>query len=71
MSSDALTALWSVDRHPAQSHVIATGGADGCVTLFDIRKECAPVTRLQIHDDDGEYDLYERANTAKMHRLVV
>ena len=53
VSSDTPTALRSVDCHPAQGHVIATGGADGCVTLFDVRKECAPVTRLQIHDNDG------------------
>ena len=54
-SCDALTALRCVDRHPAQGHVIAAGGADGCVTLFDARKECAPVTRLQIHEDDGRH----------------
>nr|XP_002127557.1 nucleoporin Nup43 [Ciona intestinalis] len=52
VSSDQLVALRSVDHHATQSHVLATGGADGCVTLFDIRKECAPVNKLQVHDED-------------------
>uniref|UniRef100_H2ZMM3 Uncharacterized protein n=1 Tax=Ciona savignyi TaxID=51511 RepID=H2ZMM3_CIOSA len=52
VSSDHLAALRSVDHHATQAHVLATGGADGCVTLFDTRKECAPVTKLQVHDEE-------------------
>ncbi|XP_076825574.1 nucleoporin Nup43-like [Clavelina lepadiformis] len=51
-SSETLVALRCVDQHPTQSYILASGGSDGCVTLFDIRKECSPLTKLQIHDED-------------------
>lgn len=53
VSSETLVGLCSVDHHPTQGHILATGGADGCVVLFDARKECAPITKLQIHEQDG------------------
>jgi len=57
VSSETLVALCAVDHNPTQGHILATGGADGCVTLFDSRKECAPVTKLQIHKEDGEREI--------------
>ena len=54
-SSETLVALRCVDQHPTQSYILASGGSDGCVTLFDIRKECSPLTKLQIHDEDSEF----------------
>nr|CAB3264514.1 nucleoporin Nup43 [Phallusia mammillata] len=52
ISSETLVGLCSVDHHPTQGHILATGGADGCVVLFDARKECTPVSKLQIHEQD-------------------
>ena len=54
VSCDNLTALRSVDRHPSQSHVIATGSSDGSVTLHDVRKDNGVVTKLQVHSEDGK-----------------
>ncbi|XP_039274354.2 nucleoporin Nup43-like [Styela clava] len=50
VTSEELIALESVCRHPSRPHILAAGGADGCVTTFDIRKEVAPVTKLEVHD---------------------
>lgn len=53
MSSETLVALESVDRHPSRPHVIATGGADGCVTTFDIRGNAQPIKKIEVHTMEG------------------
>lgn len=53
VSSEILVALESVNRHPTRPHILAAGGADGCVTTFDIRKETAPITKLEVHEMEG------------------
>jgi len=55
ITNETPLALYSIDRHPSQAHMIATGGADGCVTFFDIREEKAAVAKLQLH----EYDVWD------------
>lgn len=43
------TALHSVDKHPGQSHIVATGGEDGMLCIWDLRQEKFPVTLLEAH----------------------
>ncbi|XP_005089321.1 nucleoporin Nup43 [Aplysia californica] len=43
------TPLLCVDKHPGQAHVVATGGEDGMLTVWDLRKEKFPMTLLEAH----------------------
>ena len=45
--------LLCIDKHPTQPHLIATGGQDGVLGLWDMRQEQYPVTLLQAHDAEG------------------
>ena len=38
-----------MDKHPGQEHVVATGGEDGMLTVWDLRKEKFPMTLLEAH----------------------
>lgn len=53
VTSEELTPLEAIARHPTRPHLLAAGGADGCVTLFDTRKEAAPLSKLQVHEMEG------------------
>lgn len=44
--------LRSLDRHPSQAHMLAAGGADGCLTFFDLRQDKAAIAKLQLHQSD-------------------
>lgn len=41
--------LLCVDKHPGQAHVVATGGEDGMLTVWDLRKDKFPMTLLEAH----------------------
>jgi len=43
------TPLLCMDKHPGQEHVVATGGEDGMLTVWDLRKEKFPMTLLEAH----------------------
>ncbi|XP_052810135.1 nucleoporin Nup43-like [Mya arenaria] len=43
------TPLQSIARHPTQQHVVATGGHDGVLSIWDLRQEKFPVTLLEAH----------------------
>ncbi|XP_071819443.1 nucleoporin Nup43-like isoform X2 [Apostichopus japonicus] len=43
-------ALHCVDRHPVQPHLVAAGGEDGTLTMWDLRKEHLPVTLFDSHE---------------------
>jgi len=47
--------LHCIDRHPTQPHIVATGGQDGALSLWDMRQEKYPVTLLTAHSADGNY----------------
>jgi nuclear pore complex protein Nup43 len=36
-------------QHPTQPHILASGGADGLLTIWDLRQDKAPATLLQGH----------------------
>jgi len=40
----------SLAQHPTQPHLIAAGGDDGLLTIWDLRMEKTPATLLQGHD---------------------
>ncbi|KAM4694525.1 nucleoporin Nup43 [Discoglossus pictus] len=42
--------LHCIDRHPNQQHIIATGGQDGMLCIWDIRQGRVPLSLLTAHD---------------------
>ncbi|XP_006007599.1 nucleoporin Nup43 isoform X2 [Latimeria chalumnae] len=44
--------LYCVDRHPNQQHIIATGGQDGTLSIWDVRHGSMPVSLLEAHDSE-------------------
>lgn len=40
----------SLAQHPTQPHLVAAGGDDGLLTIWDLRMEKTPATLLQGHD---------------------
>lgn len=45
-----------LDHHPTQPHVVATGGQDGTLCIWDMRQEKFPVTLLSAHSTDSKYN---------------
>ncbi|EDO33534.1 predicted protein [Nematostella vectensis] len=41
--------LLCVDKHPTQPHLLAAGGQDGVLSIWDMRQEQYPVTLLEGH----------------------
>ncbi|PVD28656.1 hypothetical protein C0Q70_11250 [Pomacea canaliculata] len=41
--------LLCVDKHPGQAHIVATGGQDGMLTVWDLRQHRFPMTLLEAH----------------------
>lgn len=44
--------LHCVDKHPGQPHVLATGGQDGMLCIWDLRQDKYPATLLNAHSGD-------------------
>ncbi|ELU18713.1 hypothetical protein CAPTEDRAFT_166049 [Capitella teleta] len=42
-------ALNCITNHPTQAHIVATGGQDGALSIWDMRQEKFPVTVLSAH----------------------
>ncbi|KAG8583050.1 hypothetical protein GDO81_008261 [Engystomops pustulosus] len=42
--------LHCLDRHPSQQHVVATGGQDGMLCIWDVRQSRTPISLLTAHD---------------------
>lgn len=40
-----------MDRHPFQGHIVAVGGYDGMLTVYDMRKAQTPVTVMEASDN--------------------
>nr|BAE24655.1 unnamed protein product [Mus musculus] len=47
--------LHCVDRHPDQQHVVATGGQDGMLSIWDVRQGTMPVSLLKAHEAESKY----------------
>ncbi|KAK2178261.1 hypothetical protein NP493_550g00028 [Ridgeia piscesae] len=44
--------LHCVDKHPTQQHIVATGGQDGALCIWDMRQDRFPVSLLSAHAAD-------------------
>ncbi|XP_054110489.1 nucleoporin Nup43 isoform X1 [Callithrix jacchus] len=49
--------LHCVDRHPNQQHVVATGGQDGMLSIWDVRQGTMPVSLLKAHEAENRVSL--------------
>lgn len=46
--------LHCVDRHPNQQHVVATGGQDVMLSIWDVRQGTMPVSLLKAHEAESK-----------------
>ena len=53
-STETHTPLLCVDRHPGQPHIVATGGDDGMLTIWDLRQEKFHMTPMEAHTGPGK-----------------
>ncbi|OWF45896.1 nucleoporin Nup43-like isoform X1 [Mizuhopecten yessoensis] len=44
-----LTPLQCIDKHPSQAHIVATGGQDGVLGMWDLRHDKFPVSLMEAH----------------------
>ncbi|XP_068698989.1 nucleoporin Nup43-like [Montipora foliosa] len=49
LSGDRVSLL-CLDKHPTQPHLLAAGGQDGVLSIWDMRQELYPVTLLEAHN---------------------
>ncbi|TWW68599.1 Nucleoporin Nup43 [Takifugu flavidus] len=45
--------LHCVDRHPNQQHIVATGGQDGMLCVWDMRQGSAPFSLMEAHSAES------------------
>ncbi|KPP79785.1 nucleoporin Nup43-like [Scleropages formosus] len=45
--------LHSVDRHPNQQHIVATGGQDGMLCIWDVRHGSIPFSLMEAHSAES------------------
>lgn len=62
--------LHCVDRHPNQQHIVATGGQDGMLSIWDIRQGTMPVSLLNAHEAESEYLDWSREKKAFLEQLL-
>nr|XP_015803110.2 nucleoporin Nup43 isoform X2 [Nothobranchius furzeri] len=41
--------LYCIDRHPNQQHIVATGGQDGMLCMWDVRQGSMPSSLMEAH----------------------
>lgn len=46
--------LHCVDRHPNQQHIVATGGQDGMLSVWDMRQGSAPFSLMEAHSAESK-----------------
>lgn len=46
--------LHCVDRHPNQQHIVATGGQDGMLCIWDVRQDSMPFSLMKAHSAESE-----------------
>ena len=50
-------ALHCLDQHPNQQHIVATGGEDGVLSVWDTRQERSPVTQREAHTSNSKQSM--------------
>src|SRR6218665_1495796 len=53
--SGSPVALRCLDQHPTQPHIVATGGQNGELYIWDMRQDRAPATLVTCHQLDSMY----------------
>lgn len=48
-------ALHCLDQHPNQQHLVATGGEDGVLSVWDTRQERSPLTQREAHTSSSNH----------------
>lgn len=48
--------LHCVDRHPNQQHIVATGGQDGMLCVWDVRQGNTPFSLMEAHSAESTTD---------------
>lgn len=51
--------LHCVDKHPNQQHIVATGGQDGMLGIWDVRQGSAPLSLMEAHSSESEICFFE------------
>lgn len=46
--------LHCVDRHPNQQHIVATGGQDGMLCVWDVRQGGTPISLMEAHSAESQ-----------------
>lgn len=46
--------LHCVDRHPNQQHIVATGGQDGMLCIWDVRQGNMPFSLMEAHSAESK-----------------
>lgn len=46
--------LHCVDRHPNQQHIVATGGQDGMLCVWDVRQGNSPFSLMEAHSAESK-----------------
>lgn len=49
--------LHCVDRHPNQQHIVATGGQDGMLCVWDVRQGNTPFSLMEAHTAESKVGL--------------
>lgn len=49
--------LHCVDRHPNQQHIVATGGQDGMLCVWDVRQGNTPFSLMEAHSAESKTQL--------------
>lgn len=47
-----------MDRHPNQQHIVATGGQDGMLCVWDVRQGNAPFSLMEAHTAESKNSLW-------------
>ncbi|XP_040483886.1 nucleoporin Nup43 isoform X2 [Ursus maritimus] len=67
--------LHCVDRHPNQQHVVATGGQDGMLSIWDVRQGTMPVSLLKAHEAErgrnSTFLSHSISNQANVHQSLI
>ncbi|KAE8602119.1 hypothetical protein XENTR_v10013888 [Xenopus tropicalis] len=59
--------LHCVDRHPNQQHVVATGGQDGMLCIWDVRHGKMPMSLLNAHKAESKRGFSPTMQTLNNH----
>ena len=63
--------LHCLDKHPTQPHIVATGGQESTLCIWDMRQDKFPVTLLSAHSADSKCTLNHRKLKSTISSFIV